>query len=57
MKNKHSPDNKDFTTADTGLIAMMDIIQATLNNYVSNLQSGGEKGGFLMYLDCIEVSA
>ena len=46
MKNKHFPDNEDFTTADTGLIAMMDVIRDTLYNYVSNLQSGGKKRVF-----------
>ena len=46
MKNKNFPDNEDFTTADTELTAMMDVIRATLDNCVSNLQSGGRKECF-----------
>ena len=43
MKKKHFPDYEDFTTSDIGLIAMVDVIRATLDNYVSNLQSRGKK--------------
>ena len=50
MKNNYFPGNQDYTCADTGLIAMLDIIKSTRNNCVSNLKLN-DKGSFFHLSD------
>ena len=45
IKNKYFRGNQDYTCADTGLIAMLDVIKSTRDNCAGNLNLN-DKGSF-----------